>query len=105
MQSATVTQILEDPPVVGTSIKTWANDTIPLTGKPTTRGGGVQIADYIADELYTWTQSPRTLPYVGFEGCVNATCYAEVPAAGFSFDCASRTQKAIDWSRDLFVSF
>ncbi|EME77393.1 uncharacterized protein MYCFIDRAFT_209342, partial [Pseudocercospora fijiensis CIRAD86] len=100
MQSATVTEILEDSPNTKATIQTWSNDTIPLTGKPTSRGGDVQISDYLADELYIWNQSPRALPYVGFDGCVNATCYAQVPGAGFVFDCAEPTQKAINWAQD-----
>ncbi|KAF7187829.1 hypothetical protein HII31_10729 [Pseudocercospora fuligena] len=101
MQSATVTEILEDAPNTKATIQTWSNDTIPLTGKPTSRGGDVQISDYLADELYIWNQSPRVLPYVGFDGCVNATCYAQVPGAGFEFDCEEPTQKATNWAQDL----
>ncbi|KAK6439680.1 hypothetical protein LTR95_004122 [Oleoguttula sp. CCFEE 5521] len=57
----------------------------------------VHTNTFLADDVSIWKQSPRTLPYVGFDGCEDATCFTEIPGPGFEFDCSVPTKTATNY--------
>ncbi|OQN98729.1 hypothetical protein B0A48_15395 [Cryoendolithus antarcticus] len=97
LQSATVTGIAEDPPTTQHDVRSWANTTFPDTAFKGIGSGSVHTNTFLVDDVSIWKQSPRTLPYVGFDGCENATCFTEIPAAGFEFDCSVPTKTATNY--------
>nr|OQO23975.1 hypothetical protein B0A51_08192 [Rachicladosporium sp. CCFEE 5018] len=97
LQSATVTAIAVDPPTTQHAVRSWANATMPDTSSKSIGTNSVHTNTFLADDVSIWKQSPRTLPYVGFDGCEDATCFTEISAAGFEFDCSVPTKTATNY--------
>ncbi|USW58217.1 hypothetical protein Slin15195_G115360 [Septoria linicola] len=102
MQSATTTVIEPDKPDRSQQIQTWANTSIPITGRRVDRSQiPLLISSWFGSDLILWDSHPALLPYSKFEGCQNATCFLEVEAAGFAFECSDTVSRPIAWNKDV----
>lgn len=104
MQSATTTVIRPDEPDRSQQIQAWANTSIPVTGRRVDRSQiPLLISSWFGSDLILWDSHPALLPYGKFEGCQNATCFLEVEAAGFAFECSDTVSTPIAWNKDVMV--
>lgn len=96
LQRATTTIIATDNPVNVTDIAGFANDTIPVTGRVSSRSAVPSSIDLAFNlDLATYATSGGLFPNL-FDGC-EGSCLLHVPAAGFEFDCTAPTSRSINY--------
>jgi hypothetical protein len=98
MQKAFSTYVGTDVPVNVTNIIGPVNETMPITSTPTFgRSFQVSMSKALNLEMQAWSQqgSVYQSPFYNCEG----TCYLNVPAAGFEFDCSPPVVTEIDNGR------
>jgi len=98
MQKAFSTYVGTDVPVNVTNIIGYVNETIPVTSSPQTgRSPREGMSKALNLELQKWSQQGTVYDSL-FRGC-EGTCYLQVPAAGFEFDCGEPIITEIDYGK------